>query len=214
MRSWRNATIVLALVCGVQRWQSCTRSPAPVVDHVIEATPPPAPARWVGAAGAAPTPGRTPVLVPDRPAARTKIFGVRPPAWAMRLLPQPGEKLRDYRDRIVPLAEVAIAPQRARVAKLRDRLDARQRAELDAAATETAEAVESRIAGAVLNGELQSFQPMTGVTMARDVLDLVDRGNARFVSSLTADQRAQLAASRFDFADYLLFSTRWEDALP
>ena len=51
---------------------------------------------------------------------------------------------------------------------------------------------------------------MTGVTLARDVLDIVDRGNTRFVGALTPDQRA---ASTFDFADYLLFSTRWEDAL-
>ena len=52
---------------------------------------------------------------------------------------------------------------------------------------------------------------MTGVTLARDVLDIVDRGNARFVGALTPEQRA---ASGIDFADYLAFSTRWEDALP
>jgi hypothetical protein len=54
---------------------------------------------------------------------------------------------------------------------------------------------------------------MQGVTMARELLDIVDHGNTRFVSSLTADQRTELASNRFDFADYLLFATPWEDAL-
>jgi len=206
MISWRNATIVLALVCCVQRWQSCTAAPQ-VVDHVVEAPRAPARSGLVEAFAAATA------SAPDRSAPRKKLFGFTPPAWAMGLLPQPGENLLAYRDRIVPLAQVAIAPQRARVARLRDRLDESQRHALDAAVGETASAIEARIASAVLNGELQSVVPMTGVTMARELLDLVDRGNARFVSSLTADQRAQLAASRFDFADYLVFSTKWEDAL-
>jgi hypothetical protein len=54
---------------------------------------------------------------------------------------------------------------------------------------------------------------MTGVAIARDVLDIVDRGNTRFQSALTPDQRTQLASHRFDFADYLLFTAHWEDAL-
>jgi hypothetical protein len=55
---------------------------------------------------------------------------------------------------------------------------------------------------------------MTGVSLARDVLDIVDRGNTQFVTALPADQRAQLAASHFDFADYLMFATPWQDAIP
>lgn len=204
MISWRNATIVLALVCCIQRWQSCTAEPR-IVEHATEA-PPPARSNLVQAFAAATS------SVPDRPAKKS-FFGIKPPAWAQHLLPQPGEKLSAYRDRIVPLAQVAIAPQRARVAKLREQFDDHQRAELDAAVTETAEAIEARVMTAVLNGEFQSFKPMTGVAMARELLDIVDRGNARFVTSMTADQRAALATSKFDFADYLLFSTRWEDAL-
>jgi hypothetical protein len=112
---------------------------------------------------------------------------------------------------------LAIAPQRARVARMRDAfpLDTRQRTELDTAVQETATAIEQRIATAIADGELRpaTFKPMTGVAIARDVLDIVDRGNARFATSLDAGQRAQLAANHFDFADYLLFSTHWEDAL-
>ncbi|HEY0988481.1 MAG TPA: hypothetical protein VGD80_15560, partial [Kofleriaceae bacterium] len=57
-----------------------------------------------------------------------------------------------------------------------------------------------------------TVRPMTGVALARDVLDIVDRGNARFLGSLTPDQQTRLASHRFDFADYLLFTARWEDA--
>ncbi|HEX8111818.1 MAG TPA: hypothetical protein VF516_29000, partial [Kofleriaceae bacterium] len=126
--------------------------------------------------------------------------------------------LRAYRDRILPLAQAAIAPQRARVARTRDdfaHLDPHQRAELDAAVADAARAIQDRILTALASGELRpaTFKPMTGVAIARDVLDIVDRGNTRFVGSLTPDQQTELASHRFDFADYLVFSAHWEDAL-
>ena len=67
----------------------------------------------------------------------------------------------------------------------------------------------------ILSGELRpgTFKPMTGITLARNVLDIVERGNTRFLNSLTPDQLTRLASHRFDFADYLLFSAHWEDAL-
>ena len=73
----------------------------------------------------------------------------------------------------------------------------------------------ARILTAFTSGELRpaTFKPMAGVAIARDVLDIVDRGNTRFLGSLTDDQRTELASHRFDFADYLLFTTHWEDAL-
>ncbi len=131
-----------------------------------------------------------------------------PPAWVQRFLPQPGEKLHEYRDRMLPIALIAVAPQRARVARMRDQLDDDQRTALDAAVDETALAIEARITSAVIAGEFQTVKPMTGVTMARDLLELVDKGNTRFASTLSAEQ-----AKHFDFADYLVFSTKWEDAL-
>jgi len=54
---------------------------------------------------------------------------------------------------------------------------------------------------------------MLGVAVARDLLDIVGRGNRRFVDSLDGDQRKKLAGHPFDFADHLVFSTRSEDAL-
>lgn len=211
MISWRTAAIVLALVCAVQRWQTCTRTPprAPTSAEPARTNPPlrDALAHAFDSPSSSTTSGPAPALP------RRSFFGFHPPAWAARLLPQPGETMRTYRERIVPLAEIAIAPQRARVARLHDALDEHERSELDAAAAEAAAAIEARITSAIANGELQpsALKPMTGVTLARDVLDIVDRGNARFIGALTPEQRA---ATTFDFADYLVFSTRWEDALP
>jgi hypothetical protein len=68
---------------------------------------------------------------------------------------------------------------------------------------------------AFTSGDLSpaTFKPMTGVTLARDVLDTVDQANRRFMATLREDQKAAMAKHPFDFADYLLFSARWEDAL-
>jgi hypothetical protein len=155
------------------------------------------------------------------PADGLAIYGFQVPGWAMWLAPHPGEDLRAYRDRMLPLAVAAIAPQRARVVRSRDsfaqlvHLDARQRAELDAAADETATALQDRIMAAFVNGELSpaTFKPMIGVGLARELLDIVGRGNRRFLDALRTDQRAALAQHPFDFGDYLVFSTHWEDAL-
>ncbi|MEP6859010.1 MAG: hypothetical protein ABJE66_00220 [Deltaproteobacteria bacterium] len=210
MISWRTAAIALAIVCCVQRWQSCMRT-----DHVARPTSVEheRTGQSLRAALVHSFDTPNPASSSDAPTLPNRtFFGFRPPAWAAHLLPQPGETMRAYRDRIVPIAQVVIAPQRARVARMRDQLPASQRTALDAATSEAAAAIEVRITSAIVNGELQpsALRPMTGVTLARDVLDIVDRGNTRFVGGLTPGQRA---GSTFDFADYLLFSTRWEDAL-
>lgn len=211
--TWRNTALVLAAICVYQRWQGCSRDVPPVE--------PAAPARAVHRVAATSTTA-APAL-PDPPehadAAPGKSFhGFKVPAWALRLAPQRGETARAYRDRILPLGELAVAPQRARVARFRDdfaALDAHQRAELDAAVTDAARAIQDRVLAALAAGQLRpaTFKPMTGVALARDVLDIVDRGNTRFQGALTPDQRTQLASHRFDFADYLLFTAHWEDAL-
>ncbi|HEY0476643.1 MAG TPA: hypothetical protein VGD37_03915 [Kofleriaceae bacterium] len=211
--TWRNTALALAVICGCQRWQSCSHTAAPAEPATPElrparetpATPRAAPSAAASPGEPASTPGKT-------------FHGFQIPAWAMRLAPQRGETLRAYRDRILPVAELAVAPQRARVARLRDdfaQLDPKQRAELDAAVADAARAIEDRVRTALAGGELApaTFKPMTGIAVARDVLAIVDRGNTRFLGSLTPDQRTRLASHRFDFADYLVFSARWEDAL-
>lgn len=207
--SWRATAILLAIICCVQRWQACT-SPAAQLEHrearkaVVQSLagsfiPGGPPSSGAGDGEPAPAKKRT-------------LFGMHVPAWAERLLPQPGEKASAYRDRIVPLAQIAIAPQRARVARIHDRLPEATRDALDAAVAKTGQAIEDRITQAVLEGELgPSTRPMQGVSLARQVLDLVDQGNSDFMVALSQDQRAQLGT--FDFADYLVFARPWEDAL-
>jgi len=215
---WRNLAVVLGLVCSWQAWRGCQR-PSPRVTAADDA--PVAPTLHTARAEAT----RPHVDEPRAPAAPTsagpRMFGVKLPPWATALLPGPGEDLRGYRDRMLPLAQLAVAPQRARVARSRDhlvqllRLDAHQQAELETQTQDTAQAIQDRLFNAALSGDFaaSSFKPMAAVTVARDVLDLVDHANQRFVASLTAEQRTQLAGLPFDFADYLLFSTRWEDAI-
>jgi hypothetical protein len=217
---WRNLALVLAVICCVQLWHSCTRSTSTAM------TKPPSDGRTTTVSSiGSPNPvirpaDRASASAPadDAPARTRSFYGFTIPAWVMHLAPQPGETMRDYRDRILPLARIAIAPQRARVARTRDdfaTLDPHQRAELDGAVQEAAGAIEDRLMNGLTSGELRpaTFKPMTGIAMARDVLDIIDRGNTRFLNTLTPDQRTRLASHRFDFADYLVFSAHWEDAL-
>jgi len=210
--TWRNATFALAVICGYQRWNSCSHAtssaPAAAVERGTSSTSD-APHSWTA-------PTRPPSLETASEPART-FYGFKLPAVVSRLAPRPGESMRDYRDRLLPIVELAVAPQRARVARTRDdfALDAHQRAELDASVQEAATAIQARVMEAIASGELRpgTFKPMTGVTITRDLLDIVERGNTRFQGSLTPDQRTQLASHRFDFADYLLFTAPWENAL-
>jgi hypothetical protein len=157
-----------------------------------------------------------------KPTGAPTFNGIQLPAWTAYFAPMPGEDLRSYRDRMLPLAQAALAPQRARVARSRDdfaaaaHLDNQQKALLDTATREAADRIEEKVMGALLNGDFnpQSFKPMAGVSLARDVLDIVDHANQTFTASLREDQKAALAQHPFDFADYLLFATKWEDALP
>ncbi|HVV82259.1 MAG TPA: hypothetical protein VHE35_04240 [Kofleriaceae bacterium] len=230
---WRNACVAFAALSAFLAWRSCTRVPAPPTEAACARA-----ADQRAADGDRDGDGALPSRGHDRAAPRPRAtggpdpadrddgagdnaFNVSVPAWALWLAPQPGEDLLHYRDRMLPLAEAAIAPQRARVARGRDAffaaagVDDHQRAELDAAVAEAADTIETRVLDGVLGGELMpaNFKPMAGVDAARDVLDAVTRANQRFLASLRDDQRALLARSRFDVADYLLFSTRWEDAL-
>lgn len=223
--SWKRLAILLALVCSYQLYRDCTRR-APrshaadcprseVTSHTV--TPDRA---GFGDDEAHPqAEGETPAV--KTPGFHIAGFGVSVPPWAMFFVPRAGEDLRAYRDRLLPIAERAIAPQRTRVAHARDELaqlihmDARQRAELDGATTETATALENRVMSGIANGdfELATFKPMTGVGLAMDLLDTVEKGNQRWQSSLSQDQKAKLSGHPFDFADYLVFSTPWEDLL-
>jgi hypothetical protein len=217
---WRNASLVLGIICVAQLWRSCTQAPP-------EPTAPDATscAKYAPRGGelASRTDREERSVAPRGEAAADglHIYGFTVPSWALALAPQSGEDMRSYRDRMLPLAQAAVAPHRARVARSRDNfaalanLDDHQRAELDGAAREAATQIQERVLGALLNGEFApaTFKPMTGVGVAKDLIDIIDRENKRFLGSLRDDQRAKLAQHPFDFADYLVFSTPWEDAL-
>lgn len=221
--SWRNVALALGALCLYQGWRAC-HAPEPRVE--VRAAECEQPARITHASSwdddrastttAAKRQGDA-IEIPDGP----RLGALKLPAWSLWLMPQPGESMLAYRDRMVPLAQTALAPQRARVARSRDDfakvvgLDAQQRAQLDGAVADAAGQIEDKMMNAFMAGELSpsTFKPMTGVSLARDVLDIVDRANGRFVGSLRDDQRAAMAQHPFDFADYLVFSARWEDAL-
>jgi hypothetical protein len=157
------------------------------------------------------------------PAAQSEP-GEPPPAprhWAVEFFtPHPGENLVAYRDRVLPVVQAVAAPQRKRVRRWRDELvqearlsDAQQRG-LDASVGDAGDQIKDRIFQGVLSGELgPRTKASAGVAFARDVLDIVDGAGKRFRASLSPEQQAALDASRFDFADYLFFATRWEDML-
>lgn len=221
--TWKNLALVLAAVCLFQTWRSCTRRSAPARAPTAAECSDVAPARSHVTFADSPH-DRVEQAAEDAeppPSAGPSINGFKLPAWTLYFAPQPGESLLSYRDRMLPLAQAALAPHRARVARGLDdfaakvHLDAQQRAQLDGAVQEAASAIEDKVMNALLSGQLtpKTFKPMTGVTLARDVLDSIDKANQRFVGSLREDQKAGLAEHPFDFADYLLFSARWEDAL-
>ena len=211
--SWRNATLGLLVICGVQRYSACTHR-STTTTHATASTPESSSSRESQPfSSSTPTPTLPPALAAKPPS----FHGIKIPPMVARFLPQPGESLRTYRDRMLPLAQLVMAPQRARVARIRDELALApaQRTQLDTAVTETATAIENRIMAGIANGEIDphSLTPMGGIAVARDVLDAIEHGNTSFQSTLTADQRAALGPLHFDFADYLVFSARWEDAL-
>ncbi len=218
---WRTPCLVLCAICAGQLW--CNLRRADTESPAGEDRPAPHGLARAGLAQRDATALREPCIAPasehvDDGAA---LYGFKIPSWAIWLAPHPGEDLRSYRDRLLPLGLAVIGPQRARVARSRDaflglaRLDARQRAELDAATREAAEALQDRVMSAALNGEFspETFKPMAGIALASDLLGIVGRGNRRFLDALRDDQRAALAQHPFDFADYVVFSTRWEDTL-
>ena len=221
--SWKRLAILLAVLCTYQLYRDCTR-PARRRDLIADcpradATRAPHAAMDGFTDEARPTTSERPSV--QGAGFHAYGFSVTVPPWAMFFVPQKGEDMKSYRDRMLPIAQQAIAPQRARVARSRDELaqlihmDAHQRAELDGATTETASALENRVMAAVANGDFDpaTFKPMTGVTLAKDLIDTVEHGNQRWQAALSTDQRAKLAQHPFDFGDYLVFSTPWEDLL-
>jgi hypothetical protein len=163
---------------------------------------------------------RVVVALEGRPATRDGERPVAVETAVMFLAPQPGESLLEYRERMLPVARELIAPQRERVARLREgftsaaALDAAQRRALDEIVDGAGEALKDRILQGVLSGELSPrIKPAAAVAFARDLLDIGDQAQQRFRGALRPEQLEALERDRFDLTEYLLFRTRWEDLL-
>lgn len=154
----------------------------------------------------------------------TPVPALRLPAEVAALqffVPREGETLVDYRERVVPVVQAAVAPQRTRVARMRDEffdaadLDTHQREELDAAVREAADGIQNRVLEGLATGELlpPRLRPSSAIAFLRDLLDFVVKADRRFRASLTDEQIAALDDGHFDVADYLLFSVYWEEML-
>jgi hypothetical protein len=139
--------------------------------------------------------------------------------WAVELLrPREGEDLLAYRDRVLPIAQAVVAPQRLRVGERRRRmtasarLDAGQNEELDAAVSDASDEIVNRVWQALATDEIWPRpRPSAGVALAADLLRSVTAAETRFRAVLRDDQRAAVDQSGFDFVDYLVFSVPWEE---
>lgn len=220
--TWRNFAIALCAVCLIQTWRACSRSTPAATSETTDCTDT---RTHAGHEWGDHDPSSSPIPAANISASDGTFsaygFKLQVPGWAMALAPQRGENLRSYKDRMLPIALTAIAPQRARVARSRDELAAAlhlqpaQLTALDTAAQGAASALEEKVMAAVINGDFApaNFKPMTAVSTARELLDVVDQANQHWIDSLSTDQRAALAQHPFDFGDYLVFSTKWEDLL-
>jgi hypothetical protein len=229
-RAWRNLALALMVVVAILWWRDCHRPRAVEPGRARREAASARSESRSGFRAAGDTRARP---ARDTEQAWDESDEEAPPAgpdlrqqiaehWAVRFLtPQPGETLLDYRDRVVPAAQLAVAPHRTRVAENRRRfaeaaaLDDEQQRALDAAVQRAASDIQDHVMQSVLSGELMPprVRPARAVAFARDVLDMLDRANREFRGTLSSEQLAVLDESGFDIVDYLVFSTRWEDLL-
>jgi hypothetical protein len=139
--------------------------------------------------------------------------------WAVEFLrPRRGEDLAAYRDRVLPIAQAVVAPQRLRVSERRRtmaaaaRLDSGQAEALDAAVAEASDEIVNRVWQALATDEIWPRpRPSVAVALAGELLHSMTSGEDRFRRALRDDQRAAVDRSGFDFVDYLVFSVPWEE---
>lgn len=141
--------------------------------------------------------------------------------WAITFLrPKDGENLLDYRDRVLPVAQAAIAPFRAKVRrsyadfKEQAALSSEQERLLEEAREQRSSAIQDRVMEAIFSGEFNGpIKPSDGLPFARSIFNEVEGMHNDVVGLLSDDQSAILHESRFDAIEYLLFGTRWEEML-
>jgi hypothetical protein len=233
-RAWRRLAILLGVLALVFGWRACFRGDRGRTDRTARGGSSGADDEGGGARSGSSSSARSPSSggAPGGGDGDTGIEEWDPsgevapplpePHWLVKFFsPKPDETILDYRDRVLPVVQAVVEPQRIRVAEnWRDfaeqaQLTGAQKAELNAAVDQAVESLMDQTFQAVLSGEIlpPNLKPSTGVTFARDLLDTVDRANQRFRAVLRPDQLELYDRSRFDVADYLLFATRWEELL-
>lgn len=222
--SWRSGAVIAAVIAMVLAWQNSSlkrRVHAARIDRPRGDASAPADRAATRQAAEAGGAGPTRRGTHDNEA-DAEADAEPPPAhahWAVELLrPHPGEDLLAYRDRVLPMAQAVVAPQRTRVAgKRREvaaaaRLDERQEAELDAAVAEASDAIVNRVWQAIGTQEVwPHLRPAAAAALASDLLGVVVAADRRFRASLTAEQIAVLDQRGFDVVDYLAFAVPWEE---
>ena len=138
-RAWRYLSLLLVVAVAILWWRDCHRPRgAGNAAHTAETSSRSARATRPGSRThdrlrhAADAPGDDHAGAPsdedpgehwdvDEPPARgPSLTRQLADHWAVRFLtPRPGESVLDYRDRVVPVAQLAVAPHRTRVAEAR-----------------------------------------------------------------------------------------------
>ncbi|HUS64791.1 MAG TPA: hypothetical protein VMZ28_09635 [Kofleriaceae bacterium] len=219
--SWRSGAVVAAVLAMVLAWRNSSLERRVRAARVAGGQ---GPAELAATAVAAEGRGAGSAHIDEGGDAEEDALAEEEPRaprahWAVELLrPRPGEDLFAYRDRVLPMAQAVVAPQRTRVANKRRevasaaRLDARQEAELDAAVAEASDAVVNRVWQAVGTQEVwPRLRPAAAAALASDLLAAVVAADRRFRATLTAEQIAVLDERGFDVIDYLAFSVPWEE---
>ncbi|HUH04673.1 MAG TPA: hypothetical protein VML75_21905 [Kofleriaceae bacterium] len=165
---------------------------------------------------------RPEVEVPDRPRTRQERrlrFQERIASYLGR---RPGETAEQYRDRVVPLMELALARPRQEVAEARRAAEEEagvtedQREQLDSAIADAQAELLELTNGAIQSGELTPYERnWTGMLEYTGGLGtLLGSTEQRIGEILTPEQRRAMAAQGFEWGELIGVTAPWESLDP
>jgi hypothetical protein len=163
--------------------------------------------------------------LPDAPKETRMQRRVRRQAELAGLLGrQPGETPEQYKARILPLMEAALAKPRADADDMRAQAEkaagvtAEQHKQLDAAFDQVYDDAIDYANGAISDGELSPYQRNVAgmLDFAGGLGGILNNANGRISGILSPAQISSMSASGFEWAEYLGVSAPWErlDAPP
>ena len=144
------------------------------------------------------------------------------PAFAAMLGREPGESVEDYRARVVPFVQTALAVPRTRLADARKAAEAaasvtdEQRAKLDALFQDVQEETLELTNQAILDGDLTPYERNYGGVLqwGGGLGAILNSTQARIGDILTPEQRAIMADQGFEWGEYLGVTMPWEELQP